>query len=412
MSMIEPYTSDSDHLAVHTTGWVDLPSGARITKLPIQSPAHHLAARLGWGEAEAWCKAHGYRLPTIEEYEELHAISIHVDPVTMPNADQLHIHSIHPDDKEAVRRFRNEWMRSYEWCLLHDGAMANRLAHTKWDGQQPVANWGKHISKDGILVGWWREDGTRIQQGLSVKPQHGALYTDYATTFHAVMLPVEDPDVELEEQEEPAHEEPVPETQPAAMMGLDISSHQPAGKFDWKLIATDVQFIIARACYGKKPDRSFVAHCRYARDRGIRVGGYVFFRQQQRWQQQFETLQKQISAAGIGPGDILPAVDLEANKFDGPMDPLAHNTVGRDLVEAVAEHWGGCIVYLNPNHYNLLGEPKWVLDHHIWVAHWDTDEPAWPHSDWAIWQKSSTYRHPGFSGLLDLNEARKLPTIK
>jgi GH25 family lysozyme M1 (1,4-beta-N-acetylmuramidase) len=194
--------------------------------------------------------------------------------------------------------------------------------------------------------------------------------------------------------------------------GIDVSHHQPAARFDWESIAADHRFVIARACYGRRVDGAFVEHARRAKAAGLHFGAYVFFRQRQPWQEQLDALARQLEGAGLGAGDIVPAIDLEANTdYDGPMDPAAHNGAGRALVEAVATRWGSALVYLAPGHWQELGRPAWVLEHAIWTAHWGVEQPVWP-ARWAIWQRSATHHHPGFpGGPLDLNRARRLPRI-
>jgi peptidoglycan hydrolase-like protein with peptidoglycan-binding domain len=194
--------------------------------------------------------------------------------------------------------------------------------------------------------------------------------------------------------------------------GIDISHFQPVARFDWDRIAVDHRFMIARAVYGRRRDETFAGHVAGARAAGLAVGAYVFFRQGQRWEEQFDALRAAIDAAGMRAGDLVPAVDLESNPFDGPLDKDAHNSGGRKLTEAIAERWGGALVYLAPGHWLQLGRPAWITEHHVWTAHWGVDKPAWP-TDWALWQVSESHVHPGFrGGPLDLDKARRLPKIR
>ena len=176
----------------------------------------------------------------------------------------------------------------------------------------------------------------------------------------------------------------------------------------------DLQFVIARACYGTAIDKAFGEHVRRGRAAGMQVGAYVFYRQHQSWEAQLALLAQQLDAAGLGAGDIVPAVDLETNSsgYDGPLDPASHNAGGRALVEAVAARWGEAIVYLSPGHWLELVRPAWVSEHAVWTAHWGVAAPAWP-SDWALWQCSASYQHPAFPrGPLDRNQARRLPLAR
>jgi GH25 family lysozyme M1 (1,4-beta-N-acetylmuramidase) len=204
-------------------------------------------------------------------------------------------------------------------------------------------------------------------------------------------------------------------TAAVVVTGIDISHHQTPARFDWPRVGSDHAFVIARACYGARIDGTFVEHVAGARAAGLTVGGYAFFRQHQLWQEQLAVFEQQLDAAGICPGDLVPAIDLEHNSSgaDGVVDPAAHNLRGRALVEAIAERYGSALVYISPGHWVELGRPDWVLEHEVWTAHWTrAEEPAWP-KDWTMWQISAKHEHPGYPGrALDLNRARRLPLIE
>ena len=117
---------------------------------------------------------------------------------------------------------------------------------------------------------------------------------------------------------------------------------------------------------------------------------------------------------GVRVGTLVtldPAVTF-ADAPDGPVVARAHNEKGRSLVEAIAADYGAALIYISPGHWVELGKPDWVLEHHIWTAHWRVAAPAWP-DDWAIWQTTGSGTHPGVKvSQLDLNVARSpLPLI-
>jgi N-acetyl-anhydromuramyl-L-alanine amidase AmpD len=234
MSDTDAFTSDLENVTVHDSGVVELPSGARITKRPIWDHCIGGAARLGWKAAADWLASRGMREATAAEYDELHMLpaTMHIAPVTMPLAEQLASAGIRltSNTKQAreayaaaVNAFRNPRMRSRAWCELHDATVAQLLLDAGYSGTEPVANDGKHwAAPSGTLVGWYTVDGKlkRIQNPRSEKapnfPPHGPEYTDYASTFHGVML--EDDDDQLEGDDEvdatppPASTDPSPYT--------------------------------------------------------------------------------------------------------------------------------------------------------------------------------------------------------
>ena len=466
------FVSKEEHIEVHRSGWVLLPSGVAITRLPLWDYKEGVFARIGQGPGATWMTANGgLRHPTSAELEELHDISLHIDPFTMPTRQQLVDAGVDMTE-EAIDAFRNRHMTTLEWCLLHDSEVFSRLFAANWE-DGPVANAGKHWTEDGAIYGWWRADGSKIQTAWY---KHGKYHTGYGSTTHAVdptglsasesspppsrgdnapkgakvsgpptqptslgdsgplvgawqlrllrwnpsCLPKYGADKDHGDETQAATEayfkdcglEAVPNTQPATVEGIDISSHQPPERFDWASMAEDLEFVIARACYGVKPDSAFVEHIAAARAAGLNVGGYIFFRQHQDADEQLDVFEEQLGLAGISSADIVPAVDLEANTFDGEMDPREHNTGGRAITEALASQYGAALIYLSPGHYLELGKPSWVLEHRIWVAHWGSvEEPSWPWGDWDIWQVKATFTHSGFPGPLDFNRARRLPVI-
>jgi peptidoglycan hydrolase-like protein with peptidoglycan-binding domain len=196
--------SNPDRVQLHDAGWVDLSSGAQITRLPLWDDEHQLFARLGWQDADNWCKRQGgrgdvelalgaifgwwrgdgqmwqplrggkpsmfhasephytdyattvhvvldsrgfYRLPTPAEYSELHAKALHIEPFPLPTRTMCAERSIpYSWQDPAYRAYQYRSMRSHRWCTLHDEEVLRRLALAAWDrgSPEPVANAGKH----------------------------------------------------------------------------------------------------------------------------------------------------------------------------------------------------------------------------------------------------------------------------
>lgn len=179
-----PFISDLGSCVIHDAGWIKLPSGTLMTRMPVWDKARGLFARLGHGPAAAVLGGMGMRLPTVEEYDELHALALHIPPCTMPTIAQLEAAGVNVRSTQAIDRYRNANMRSLTWCIEHDAAVFALLAKAQWT-DEPVANAGKHWATGGTIYGWWLDARRRIQnpsQAHASEPN----YTDYATTFHAV----------------------------------------------------------------------------------------------------------------------------------------------------------------------------------------------------------------------------------
>lgn len=197
--------------------------------------------------------------------------------------------------------------------------------------------------------------------------------------------------------------------------GIDVSHHQRPNDFDWETLPSAIDFGIARATYGITIDGAFRTFVRRFRAGAVVAGAYHFYRQNQPWRPQLEAFERQLDAGGFGPGDMIPAIDLEWNEtYDGEVDPNQHNSEGRRLVEAVAEKYGQAMIYLSPAFYVTLGSPEWMLDHVLWAAAWGKQEPwidRWP---WSVWQNSGSGRLSSYAGGrkdIDLDTATRFPLI-
>lgn len=211
------------------------------------------------------------------------------------------------------------------------------------------------------------------------------------------------------------------DNQAANLPGIDVSSNQRLPLFRWAELAAAWRWIVCRATYGVKPDSIFDAVIEHARAHKMAVGAYHFFRQQQDPQAQLDAFFARLDALEIGPGDIVPFIDLEDNeRWDGKLDPTAHNTGGRWMVEQVAKRYGRAGIYTAPYHFINLGGASWMYEHDIWVADYGTGRkwPRWPevtgNRDWAMWQtKPRTIVGYGKTAkdVIDVNVARRLPLI-
>lgn len=182
------FVSDLDNLTIHDLGFVELPSGVKISKLSVWDHCEGVFARRGWRAAQKWAESRGMRLPTVAEYRELEKIALHIAPYPMPTAAMLKAAGIPRRDTRRIDVFRNTNMSSLEWAKLHDAAVFNRLrkaGHT----DEPVFNDGKHHAAGGLIFGWDMAEAQgqidAIQGASTAHVTHEQV--DYATTFHVVI---------------------------------------------------------------------------------------------------------------------------------------------------------------------------------------------------------------------------------
>lgn len=182
---VPAFHSQLSDVVVSTHGWFRLPSGVWITKLPLLDAREHLFARLGAGPAAEWARAHGYRLPTVAEYEALHTAAYHIEPYALPTVEMLA--AAGADTQAEAQALRVANMMGRPWCELHDLEVWKRLAG--WNGLLPVDNAGKHWTREGGIYGWWTPfarkygaDNDYMIQGHSFFHKSQPRYGDYGTT--------------------------------------------------------------------------------------------------------------------------------------------------------------------------------------------------------------------------------------
>ena len=168
--------------------------------------------------------------------------------------------------------------------------------------------------------------------------------------------------------------------------GLDISNHQSPSVVPWDDLAERKSFLYVRATYGTTKDRRVTEHFARAKEKGISAGLYHFFRANQAVTDQLGVFSEIAELVGYGPGDLAPALDIEAD-VNHPVEPF-WSTPAQELAKLLVAEWSECLVYLTQREWSMLGKPKWTKDRPLWVAHYTArPEPAVPtdHS-WSIWQ--------------------------
>ena len=195
--------------------------------------------------------------------------------------------------------------------------------------------------------------------------------------------------------------------------GVDVSHHQAPGAINWKRLAETHRFVYVRATYGTGHDEKCAEHVKRARDVGLKIGLYHYYRPGQDVRAQLEAFNDQANLVGMCEGWLLPAIDVEQNpEFDGEVTPEKYapaEEVARELIR----RWGAVQLYTNPAMWVELGQPAWARDCSLWIAHYKTSAPKTPPSlEWTIWQHlvaplPGVYEHD-----IDQDLAKSLPLIE
>lgn len=193
------YATRFEDIEIHHTGTIELASGTKITALPLLDRGNRGPVFCRGSEtAAAWLAERSGRLPTANEYRELHRLcgkdgpGVHVIPYPMPTVSMLKAAGIPLSDQKAIQRFLWANMASAEWCTMHDHEMMRRyLEATDGKADRAADNIGKHIDLDGDIIGGERQDGD--PEWKWIQPESGAhrghQQLDYMTLVHGAFDP-------------------------------------------------------------------------------------------------------------------------------------------------------------------------------------------------------------------------------
>lgn len=194
-------------------------------------------------------------------------------------------------------------------------------------------------------------------------------------------------------------------TPPPGMGFVDLSSHQAPGKVDWEAIrSSGVRHAYLRCAEGKDADSAYKAHRYAARQAGLLVGAYTFWRPRHSYALLVDAF---CAFAGRRAGtdwDLPPVVDLESEDAPDQLLPadLEHH-VNSGMVEIRMRTGVDPILYCGPG----FVASKLPADHQLgrwglWCAAY-TDRLILPRgwSSAIAWQWTGTGAVPGYPGPAD-----------
>ena len=188
---------------------------------------------------------------------------------------------------------------------------------------------------------------------------------------------------------------------PYPIKGFDVSHHQ--GDIDWKKISPQqYQFVYLKATEGGDfKDTQFQTYWLEARERGMRVGAYHFFRLCRDGEIQAQNF---IATVPNKVDALPPVIDLEydsncINTFTKEQ-LLKQIQIMRDRLQ---QHYGKQpIFYTSKNFYNmiLIGEFKTTP---IWIREYHDQPDLKDQRAWTFWQKTNQGKISGINKNVDLN---------
>lgn len=189
---------------------------------------------------------------------------------------------------------------------------------------------------------------------------------------------------------------PYPDPAKYEVRGLDLSAHN--GDVDFSRVRADgYEFVILKATEGASfKDRKFLDNVREARDAGLKVGAYHFFRFDTPGYMQGLNLLHSVGGREL---DLPLIIDLE--EWTNPnrqATPLVLDRLG-EMISHLERHGYRVMLYSNKN-----GHTRFIRDrldgYPLWLCSLG-EEPQGV--KWTLWQATHNGRAAGVSGAVDIN---------
>lgn len=181
------------------------------------------------------------------------------------------------------------------------------------------------------------------------------------------------------------------------VVGIDLSAHN--GEIDFEKVATDgVSFVFLKATEGADfRDPKFQENYNKARQAGIKVGAYHFFRFDRDGYEQGRNFLNAVDSLDF---DLPLAIDIEewGNPDDCPTDRIIEALRGMIIALEGSRH--KVILYTNKRGHQRFIRGR-LDEMPVWVCSFTN--PPMPTDDWLLWQHSHQSRVDGIDGYVDLN---------
>lgn len=187
-----------------------------------------------------------------------------------------------------------------------------------------------------------------------------------------------------------------PDRERFKVIGIDVSAHN--GDIDFRKVAAEgIDFVIIKATEGGTfKDRKFIDNIRMAREAGLKVGAYHFFRFDTPGYMQGLNLLNSVRGRRL---DLPLVIDLEewANPNSQPTTMVLHRL--SEMIDHLESHGYRVMIYTNKNGFarfvkgRLEGYPLWICSL--------VDEPEG--MDWHIWQGTHNGWINGINEPVDIN---------
>jgi GH25 family lysozyme M1 (1,4-beta-N-acetylmuramidase) len=250
-------------------------------------------------------------------------------------------------------------------------------------------------------TGWYRISAVN---GKSTAALYGVTYVYGATGLFAApgTLPAPTPT---------PTPTPPPLPGPNFSEGIDVSHWQNV--IDWPMVrAAGKRFAYIKASESTDfVDWMYATNKAQAKAAGLYVGAYHFAGPDATPGDAVAEADHFLATAALGPGELLPVLDLEKTGGLSTLDLQAWVAAYLDRIYQLTGVRG--VIYVSPSFWtNYMGDATWFATNGyrvLWIAHWTTSaEPivpagGWGGNGWTFWQYTSDGAVPGITGRVDLN---------
>ena len=178
--------------------------------------------------------------------------------------------------------------------------------------------------------------------------------------------------------------------------GIDVSHHN--GTINWKKVPRSTQFVYIKATEGKGwVDSQYATNIKKAREQGLKVGSYHFFRMTSSATAQFNNFHRTVKKS---QQDLLPMVDVET--LDGKSPKALRDSLAV-FCRLVEKHYGKKpMIYTAVSHYNDWLAPTYN-HYHLYLANYSGSVPAiHGKGTYTIWQYTERGTVAGIPNKVDL----------
>ncbi len=189
---------------------------------------------------------------------------------------------------------------------------------------------------------------------------------------------------------------PYPDPAKYTVRGIDISAHN--GEIDFPIVRDNgYDFVLIKATEGATfKDRRFIENLRRAREAGMKVGAYHFFRFDTPGYMQGLNFLNSVRDRGL---DLPLVIDVE--EWTNPNSQATALVLDRlgEMIDHLESHGYKVMLYTNKNGFarfisgRLEGYPLWLCSLAV--------EPD--RGQWTLWQATHNGRVDGVDGAVDIN---------